>query len=763
MSSPTDEHDLATEALYREFGACDADEDLQDLLDVERRLRELGCDDRVDLDGASGDTDLGRFERHDLIGRGGQSLVFRAMDPRLDREVAIKVHTAFDGAGGLRRLVHEARALAHLDLPGVVRIHDAYEEDGRAFVVMESVDGPPLSEVIDALAGRGARPSEQVRALARELRPIEARCRLVRDLARSLFAVHERGVIHRDVKPANVLVEPGPRPKWIDFGLSHKDGTATELTSAFLIGTPAYISPEQVKNRRTGASALSDQFSLGVLFYELLTLTSPFKRETREETLDAIAACAPRSPRSVDTDIPPEVERIVLHALEPVPTDRYDDAGALAADLDAFLEHRPISLGAPTLVERATKFVRRNRREVRLGSYTTLAVSALAAAYMLLGAWQSRSRTEARLNDIVGGLTTETTRPEAYRLFGALKELARDELDRRGPFSALLPPEGLEQGLDRASQWLFDAMSTEERRCLEENIPFDPSRWQDLLDIEFELRPKSTVTARYRDLGTLTYPPRPTRFRLQRVVCPVQGRFPELDDSIPTRRLPPLAVFRAAIVSPNGRVEREHVFFTGSDLPRIDVLSRNPAQRSVSRCTELSFGPAEEFESWISEHPAWNDEPTEWDRVLFARKFLISPRPVTWREIDEVLGEPLSLQIQVSLQALTGGPLPQSIPSELMDTFARVCPETAFRYAHAVGMRFPTALELVYAKERCAEFQVGDLELTCWPDSTPGHLSGVEFGPPRETSPLAPYHVFRIPVRGLSTGTTFRVALSVEP
>jgi len=784
-SDPRISLDIGTEALYREFGAGDDPEALEGLLDVERRLRELGFDaEPAPAEPGGTDTSLGRFENQDLIGRGGQSLVFRAVDPRLDREVAIKVHSSFgtDGMLGLRRLVHEARALAHLDLPGVVRIFDAYEEDGRAFVVMESVDGPPLSELIGMLAGDTQPGSDVTRELALALEPIEARCRLVRDLARSLFSVHERGVIHRDVKPANVLVESGPTPKWIDFGLSHKDGTETELTSAFLIGTPAYISPEQVANRRTGASALSDQFSLGVLFYELLTLRNPFKEESRDETLDAIAQCAPPPPRGLNPQIPREVERIVLHMLEPVPQRRYDDAAAVADDLDAFLDHRPISIGAPTVAERLTKFVRRNGREVRLGAGAAGLTAVLTLLLSASNAYTTKLEQGERLRAILDGLTLEATRPEAYGAFEELDELNRDvQREGRSWLAALTPGDvPITAGLHEASERLARIIHAEEATFAAEQMEFPASDWQLVLDLERELCPECTANARFRGIGAVRHPSELEGSSLRRMAHTPMAPFPKLLESARARRMTP-GSYRAELRSPSGRLEREHVFITGPDCPRVDVLSKRPSRAARERCIRLSFGGLAGVARWATENE-WEQRPIEeWREFVPSDDFWIMSRPVTWREVQRVYGTPLPTRIQRDL--LNAGHQPsrtKAVPEDVLDTPAAVSPIVAYEYASLLGMRLPTGLELVYALDtrRADErFSFVEKELTSWPARIKGETLFVQR--PRESAEpsqdpdrsetsesrgiLHPYKCSSVNNDCTFPGLAFRLASSVHP
>jgi tRNA A-37 threonylcarbamoyl transferase component Bud32 len=389
------------EELYRRAG--DRRDDLRAMIGVAQLLHEIheGAGDDVLPDRPLRDDttlhSLGRFLDLQPLGEGGLSRVYRARDPQLHREVALKVLSV---PPGMRRewVENEGRSLARLKHPGVVRVNSLEEAGGRPFLVMDLVPGPSLREVLSGLRARAGRsaaseatPGEPARAAAERLAGVAARCELVARIADALDYCHQNGVIHRDIKPHNVLLGDGDQPVLIDFGLAHLDSAVeagTNITQR-LVGTPAYISPEQVDSNQTGASELSDQFSLGVLLYELITLSHPFRLATRTGTLTAISRADPLAPRRVDPELPADLERIALHALERVPAARYPSCAALAADLRAFLEHRAISLQPPTAVQATRLWLRRNRRSVGLGS---------AAVAALVVAWAAASVLNLRLD-----------------------------------------------------------------------------------------------------------------------------------------------------------------------------------------------------------------------------------------------------------------------------------------------------------------------------------------------------------------------------
>ena len=201
-----------------------------------------------------------RYVLRERLGAGGMGEVWAATDELLGRTVAVKLilPTLVDEPGFVRRFLAEARAMASVRHPGVVTIHDFYGDDRSAYLVMEFVEGQPLSHVI----GRAGRLSAQ------------STMDLIAQAARALQAVHDRGIVHRDVKPGNLLVRTDGSIALADFGIAH--GTAgTALTaSGAILGTPAYLSPEQVLGQ--AASPRSDVYALGIVAYECLTGTRPF-------------------------------------------------------------------------------------------------------------------------------------------------------------------------------------------------------------------------------------------------------------------------------------------------------------------------------------------------------------------------------------------------------------------------------------------------------------------------------------------------------
>ena len=272
-------------------------------------------------------TRLGPFEIVELIGAGGMGAVYRAFDARLRRDVAIKVLPPglSEDADRLRRFEQEARAVARLAHPHIVAIHDIGSFEGAPYIVME------------LLAGETLRNRMNGRSL-----PLRRAVDYAADIARGLAAAHEQGIVHRDIKPDNLFVTRDGRVKILDFGIAKlrdtgaaTGATAETLTVQAVVGTPAYMAPEQA--RGLPADHRADLFSLGIVVYEMLSGTSPFRRESAAETMNAILhEEAPALPGVAGA--PPALQRVLRHCLEKDPGDRFQSARDLVFDLEGVFE-----------------------------------------------------------------------------------------------------------------------------------------------------------------------------------------------------------------------------------------------------------------------------------------------------------------------------------------------------------------------------------------------------------------------------------------
>ncbi|HWG45492.1 MAG TPA: serine/threonine-protein kinase [Gemmataceae bacterium] len=270
------------------------------------------------------------FELYEKLGEGGMGVVYRARDIRLDQPRAIKVIRAgiFAEEHVRDRFLREAKAVARLDHPGVVRIFSLGEHADILYICMEFLEGGSLRTRL-----------RQGRLDIREAAD------LVRQLALGTQHAHENKVLHRDLKPANVLLAADGTPKVADFGLAKLLDEDDDLTyTGAVMGTPPYMAPEQAEGRQTTIGERTDIYALGVILYECLAGRPPFRGEGRSETLELVKNQSPAPPRRFRAEVSAELEAICLKCLEKRPEDRYATAGELAADLQDWLDGKPLRI-----------------------------------------------------------------------------------------------------------------------------------------------------------------------------------------------------------------------------------------------------------------------------------------------------------------------------------------------------------------------------------------------------------------------------------
>ncbi len=269
------------------------------------------------------------------LGRGGMGVVYLALQVALNRHVAVKMlpKGGFSEPEMRRRFYAEAQIIAQLQHPNIIQIHSVGEMDGRPYFVLEYAAGGHLAS---RLGGRPLPPGSAASITA--------------VLALALHHAHSKGVIHRDIKMENILLTEDGRPKLTDFGLAKwANGGGVNSMAGTIVGSPAYMSPEQAEGRTADIGPATDIYSLGVVLYQMLTGRVPFSGESLIATIGQICLQPPPPPRRFRADVPPQLEAICLKCLEKDPRNRYASAFDLAGDLKKFLANTPPASGQDRL------------------------------------------------------------------------------------------------------------------------------------------------------------------------------------------------------------------------------------------------------------------------------------------------------------------------------------------------------------------------------------------------------------------------------
>src|SRR5438067_7433995 len=306
--------------------------------------------------------ELGDYELLEEIGRGAQGVVFRARQKSLNRTVALKVISLGQWASKahLKRFRREAEAAASLDHPSIVPIYEVGERDGSCYFSMKFVEGGQLDEVV-----------------RRTPMSIRQAVELIAKVARTVHYAHEHGILHRDIKPGNILLDQKGEPHLTDFGLARLVETESTVTRTLeVLGTPSYMAPEQAVGNNDALNSATDVYGLGGVLYQILTGHPPFAGGATYETIKLLLDTEPRQPRLWNPKIDRDLSTICLKCLEKDPKRRYSSALALAKDLERWLKHEPILARHTAILTRGKKWVRRNPT----GALLALSLVALTTA-----------------------------------------------------------------------------------------------------------------------------------------------------------------------------------------------------------------------------------------------------------------------------------------------------------------------------------------------------------------------------------------------
>lgn len=351
-----------------------------------------------------------RFVRE--LGAGGMGVVYYAEQEQLGRPVAIKtLKGVWSSAAERERLAREAEALARLNHDHIVGVHDVVEHDGRLFLILEYVDGGTLADRI-----RRSPFSDRDAASA------------TLTLTEAMADVHREGVLHRDLKPGNVLVTQTGRLKITDFGLAKTEQLGNQETATgAILGSPSYLSPEQANGQQKLIGVRSDVYGLGTILYELLTKRPPFSAATPLETIEQVCREEPVRPRRLNPSVTRDLETICLKCLEKSPNRRYENCRELAADLQRHLDGRPIAARSNSSLERMWRLCRRHPERTLFVAVLTVAL--LVAAGLIGRAVSRRQSAEYERALLQRALTAEEASRRQQQVYAAISRLQNRRLN----------------------------------------------------------------------------------------------------------------------------------------------------------------------------------------------------------------------------------------------------------------------------------------------------------------------------------------------
>lgn len=395
---------------------------------------------------------LGDFEILSLIGTGGMGAVFLARQISLDREVALKVISDVGGIRGksLERFKREAEVLAKTSHPNIVPIYEVGEQGPYSYFAMEYIEGVSLDRILASI--RNVSPDEKASDVMRKCPEAQADIysgksddtegsngaeidkdyivtvsRMIISIASALEYAHNKGILHRDVKPSNILIASDGTAKLVDFGLAKAETQPSITVTGEFFGTASYVSPEQIRKPET-ADRRSDVYSLAATYYECLTLRPPFEGDTINETLTRVISREAVPPKKYCSRLSTDFNTVLLKALEKLPSERYPTASEFAAEIQCILDFKPITAKRPSVHRRAYKALR--RKPIRIALITVAVLVGVLGYWVISYQLESRTRRAAKeLFDTARKRMTTKSYTEALELLGQSLSKKPDYVD----------------------------------------------------------------------------------------------------------------------------------------------------------------------------------------------------------------------------------------------------------------------------------------------------------------------------------------------